>query len=271
MSFEIQDFERDVVDRSRNVPVLVDFWAAWCAPCRMLGPVLERLAGQANGRWVLAKVDTDHNQEIATRYGIRGIPNVKLFADGKVIDEFTGALPEPAVVQWLNRALPNPLNKDVTRAEELLQQGKLLEGQALLGQVLQKDTGNEQARVLLAGSYLEAAPGKALELVTGIEEDSPHFAMVDAIRTFAGLTTRLEDPGSLPDGSVKQIYLEALRALGNFDYERALAKFIDVIRGERMYDDDGARKACVAIFKVLGEEHETTRKFRRDFSSALFT
>lgn len=270
MSFEIEDFERDVLARSQTVPVLVDFWAAWCAPCRMLGPVLEKLAASADGQWVLAKVDTDRHQDIAARYGIRGIPNVKLFAGGKVIEEFTGALPEAAVSQWLKRALPNPLAKEVARAETLVKEGRPLEAQALLGGILKKDPTNEHARVVLAGTYLESLPHKAQELVAGIEEHSPFFPAADAIRTFSALTTKLENPGSLPDGQVKPVYMEALHALGRAEYDEALQKFIEVIRGDRYYDEDGARKACVAIFRVLGEEHETSRKFRREFSSALY-
>jgi putative thioredoxin len=196
---------------------------------------------------------------------------VKLFVDGRVVNEFTGALPESAVVQWLNRALPDPLSKEVEQAETLLREGKQLEGQALLGKVLQKDATNEHARVLLAETYLENAPEKALELVRGIEEDSRHFGMVDAIRTFAGLTMKLEHLDSLAEAPVKVLYIKALHALGRYDYDEALARFIEVIRGERLYDDDGARKACVAIFKVLGEDHETTQKYRREFSSALYS
>ena len=132
MLYEVEDFTKDVIDRSRTVPVLVDFWAEWCGPCRTLGPVLERLAGKAGGRWVLAKVDTDRNQELAARYGIRGIPNVKLFVDGEVANEFTGTLPESAVAQWLERALPDPLRNEVARAEGLLQSGKVREAQTVL-------------------------------------------------------------------------------------------------------------------------------------------
>jgi putative thioredoxin len=270
MSYEIQDFEVEVIERSRTVPVLVDFWAEWCGPCKTLGPVLERLAEKAEGRWILAKVDTDRHQQIAARFGIRGIPNVKLFIDGTVTDEFTGALPEQSVVQWLNKALPHPLAGEIVRAEQAIAAGNPDEAVAVLEQVLRTDANHEHARVLLAGVLLEMHPDRALELVRGIEEDSKDFPMADAIRTVAGLTEKLADVHALPESAVKPTYREGLQALAKFDHEQALQKFIAVIRSDRYYDGDGARKACVAIFKMLGDEHDITRAYRREFSSALF-
>src|SRR5512146_24625 len=124
MNHEVRDFEKDVIERSFTVPVVVDFWAEWCGPCKMLGPILERLESQSGGKWVLAKVDTDHNEDLAIRYGVRGIPNVKLFVEGKVANEFTGALPERMVVQWLEKALPDQGRKELERAELLIHQGQ---------------------------------------------------------------------------------------------------------------------------------------------------
>jgi putative thioredoxin len=109
-----------------------------------------------------------------------------------------------------------------------------------------------------------------MELLRGIEEDSKEFPFADAIRTFATMTRKLEQPDALPAHPVRGMYLEALHALGRREYDTALEKFIDVIRADRDYDDDGARKAVVAVFKVLGEENPTTQKYRRSFSSALF-
>jgi putative thioredoxin len=268
--FEIEDFSRDVLERSSTVPVVVDFWAEWCAPCRALGPVLEKLAGEAGGRWVLAKVDTDAHQDLATRYGIRGIPNVKLFVDGTVANEFSGALPESAVRQWLERALPDPDRKEIDRAKGLLDAGNTPEAQALLSAIVQRVPGNHHARVLLAHSYLETAPAQASALVDGIEQDSRHYQMADAIRTFAGLTGKLDHAADLPDGPAKQQYIDALRSLARANYQDAVERFIEVIRADRYYDDDGARKACVAVFKLLGEENHVTQSNRRSFSSALF-
>ena len=101
MSYEVTNFQSDVIYRSREVPVVVDFWAPWCSPCRMLGPTIEKLASEAEGKWALVKVDTDQNPDIAAHYQIRGIPNLKLFIDGEVVSEQVGTQPEPVLKQWI--------------------------------------------------------------------------------------------------------------------------------------------------------------------------
>lgn len=108
MSYDVSDFQTEVLDASHEHPVLADFWAEWCGPCRALGPILEKLASEAEGRWRLAKVDTEAFPETAAREGVRGLPNVKLYVEGRVADEFLGALPEDQIREWLERTLPDP-------------------------------------------------------------------------------------------------------------------------------------------------------------------
>ncbi len=266
---EIRDFSSDVIDRSRSVPVLVDFWAEWCGPCKVLGPTLERLEQKSGGRWVLAKVDTDRHQDLAQQYGVRGIPNVKLFLDGRVANEFTGAMPEHAVERWLERVLPNRFQKEIEEAERLVHAGKGTEARRLLEDLLAREPGELHARVLLAKLLLPSDRVKARDLVEGIEEDSPLFPGADAVRTIAALRGKLEHPESLPAGPGREVYLAAITDLTKEDYRGALEKFIEVIRNDRHFDEDGSRKACIAIFRLLGEEHDVTRSYRREFGSAL--
>lgn len=266
-SFDVSDFQKEVIEQSHTTPVLVDFWAAWCAPCRMLSPILERLAEQANGAWVLAKVNTEEHIEIARQFRISSIPAVKLFVNGKVTSEFVGALPDYAVKQWLEKNLPNKYLKQLEIAKALLEQGNTAAVQNLLRQIIDTDTNVIEARVLLATTVLLSNPSEALSLVQHIDE--PELSeQLDSIKTIARLLQL--PPDTLPEKPVKTIYLEAIDHLKKQQFDRALEKFIFVIRQDRYYDDDGSRKACIAIFKYLGEENEITQKYRREFSSALY-
>lgn len=270
MAVDVQDFQRDVLDRSRDCPVVVDFWAAWCGPCRVLGPILERLAEQAHGTWILAKVDTETFPEIAERYGVRGIPNVKLFLEGKPTAEFTGALPEPSIRQWLEKHLPGKFLRELEHAEALFVSGNERAALDIVEEVLSKDSANLKARILAAQILLFSDPDRATSLLEDVEEHVDNFEKVDSVRTLAAILSKAASPDGLPEGPVKASYASALHAAARKDFDAALASFIEVIRADRHFDHDGSRKACIAIFKYLGEGHELTLKHRRDFSRALY-
>ena len=270
MVHDVQDFQKEVLDRSRTVPVLVDFWAEWCGPCRILGPTLERLAASADGRWVLAKLDTEAFPDIALQYGIRSIPNVKLFVDGKAVNEFVGALPEPAIREWLKKAIPPKKVAEVERAQELLQSLRFDEARRLLEPAVASDPGNHQASTLLAKALFFSDPERAVRTVEGIEADSEYYDLAEAVRVFHDLGARIAR-NALPEGPARESYTEAARDLLKGDFDSALAKLIEVVREDRYYDDDGARKICIGIFKYLGEEHPTTLKYRKEFNRALFS
>jgi putative thioredoxin len=269
MSHEVRNFQTDVLERSKTIPVLVDFWAEWCGPCRVLGPVLERLAEQNSERWVLAKLDTEEFPDVAMQYGIRSIPNVKLFVDGEAVNEFVGALPEPAIQEWLKKAIPAKQNPAVEEARAILADLRFEEARELLEPVVGAEPDNQKARVYLSKAIFFSDPDRARMLVDGIEADSECYDLAEAIRVLHSLKGKT--PEELPEAPSRDTYASAAKATLERQFDTALQKFIQVIRDDRYFDDDGSRKAGIAIFKYLGEDHPTTQKWRKEFNRSLFS
>lgn len=270
MAYEVDDFQEDVVDASDETPVVVDFWAPWCGPCRQLSPVLESLAEEADD-WSLVKVNVDDNEEAAQAYGVRGIPAVKLFVDGEVAAEFTGAKPKPAVEQWLDENLPSEEKARIEKARAELEEGNHEEAEHLLWPVLEENPDHDEAQVLQARALAFKDPKRAQALAEAAEVADPTLRQVrDAVQTLARLLELADDPSTLPDGEGRDDYLSGINALADQDFDAALGHFIDVVRTNRDYDDDGARKACIALFTLLGEQHPVTQDHRRTFDMSLY-
>jgi len=268
MSHDVMDFQSEVIEKSRQVPVLVDFWAPWCGPCRVLGPVLERLAAEARGEWVLAKVNTEQHQELAAEYGIQSIPNVKLFVDGDVVDEFLGALPESQIRRWLEGALPSPYSDAVARAREMLAIGQFAEAAAALRAIVAEEPNLKDARLALAETLLHTDPAAVPAALEGLEVDADQADRVEALRLLAGRAVQLDRPDDLPDSPVKARYLAGLTAMRAGDWDQALASFIEVMRGQRNYAGGAAQEAGRGIFVLLGWQHPVCEKHHRAFASA---
>ena len=270
MAYDVTNFQQEVIEKSYQTPVLVDFWAPWCGPCRVLGPVLEKLAAENGAAWTLAKLNTDENPELSMQYGIRGIPAVKLFVDGQVANEFTGALPEYAVRQWLTEALPSEGKKRLAQAEAALETNRPDLAEPLLRSVLADEPDNARARLLLAQLVAFSNPEEALDLAQAAADEPGLLQIRDAIQTLARLAHLADHPNDLPDEPGKAAYQDALDALARRDFDTAVAKLIAVLQQNRYYDDDGARKAGIALFTLLGAGHPVTRKHRRTFDMWLY-
>lgn len=270
MVYDTNNFQKDVMERSRQIPVLVDFWAEWCGPCKILGPVLEKLAEKYKGRWELVKLNTENYPQIATQYGIRSIPNVKLFVDGQVVNEFVGALPESAIEQWFKKALPSKYREKLNEAQQLISNGKINEARKLLEEIVASEPDNDHANALLARLLVFSNPGEAVEFAKRIEPGSAYFETAESIQTFANLFQHLNNSDNLAESISKKNYLKAIADLHEQNFEAAIQGFIEALQADRYYDDDGSRKACIAIFKFLGEDHPISKKYRPAFSSALY-
>ena len=195
---------------------------------------------------------------------------MKLFVDGQVSDEFVGALPEARIVEWLRNAVPSRYRRQLEGAAQLLLENMAPLALEILQPIVANDPDNDQARALLAQALLSSDPQQAVKSVERIELGSTYLEAAEAVRTLARMFELVGDSQSLPQDDVKEQYLTAIRDTQAGSYEGALDGFFQVIRKNRYYDDDGARKACIAIFKLLGEEHETTRTYRGTFSTALY-
>ncbi|MCB0787425.1 MAG: tetratricopeptide repeat protein [Flavobacteriales bacterium] len=260
--FEVEDFERQVIVRSAHVPVLVDLWAAWCGPCRFLGPIVEKLAREADGRWELVKVDTEANPDIAQRLGVRGIPDLRLYIDGKEAARMSGALPEPELKRWIEGHLPTEGKKQLARVKGLLDAGRKEEAEAILVAVLEQEPDLDEARMQLARLLVWEEGARTVELL----QHHLHLEGAEALNDLA----RAMQQDELPEGAAKTPVAEGLKALREGDLEHALTALIGSITVDRSYADELARRTCVALFQVLGPEHALSVSFRRRFSMALY-
>jgi putative thioredoxin len=267
-------FEREVIQKSHETPVVVDFWAAWCGPCRMLGPTLERLAAEPGSNFILAKVDVDTNQGLSMRYGVQGIPVVKAFKDGQVINEFVGAQPEPRVRQFLSQIAPNETELSLGAANRLLAEREWVKAEEHFSQLLSENSGRPEARLGLAKALL--GQSKAASAKTHLEDLLQVPALMTTVEKlmplvgFMKLVEGRETDEGLEMTPVEAQYRQAARLFSQGKIAPALDGLLDVLRYHKNYRDGQAKAVLLAIFEFLGDKDPLTNPYRQEMASILF-
>lgn len=265
-------FQVEVLERSHEVPVVVDFWAPWCGPCQVLGPQLERLTVEAGGAFRLAKVNVDENPNLAIRYGVSGIPAVKAFIGGEIRGEFVGAQSEAAVRRFIDRPVPNPAEQAVAEARSLLATRHWSEAEASFRLVRQEDETNAPAALGLVQALLMQGKGnEALEVLHDFPP-STEWAKAEELRPLASFLADAEnaDPSEDEAAPLQASLHQAGRLITRGNLAGAMDGLLDILRQDKNYQGGLPRKVLLGIFALLGDEDPLTREYRDELASVLF-
>jgi putative thioredoxin len=268
-----------VLERSKITPVVVDFWAESCGPCRVLGPVLEKLAAEFKGDFILVKVDVDQNQRLAQHFRVQGIPAVKAFSEGKVAGEFTGALPEPQVRKFIEGLVPSTADLYARQGYDWEMNGQLPMAVTNYQKALAEQADHYRAMVGLGRTlFKQGEVDEALAILERIPAGIAERSVADALiataqfqREAAGHSEgELRAKIKANPADVASRYTLASLLATQQSYELALNEFLEVVRRDRTYQDDGGRKAMLALFTAIGEQDPLTKEYRRKLANVLF-
>jgi putative thioredoxin len=275
-------FEQLVIENSFHKPVLVDFWAEWCAPCKALMPMLAKIAEEYRGELLLAKVDCDAEQDIVARFGIRSLPTVVLFKNGQPVDGFAGAQPESAVREMLKPhvAEPTPLAADpMEAAQALFAEGRIADAENLLKQILGENNENGAALILYARCLAERGELGEAEIVLGAVKGDEHKQALAAARaqlTFLRQAADLPDAAELKSrlaqdpGDDEATYQLAIQQLARQQHEAALDGLLKLFVRNRSYAEGIAHKTLLQVFDLLGNDHPLVTLYRRKLYQAIY-
>lgn len=276
----LSSFERDVIEASMEVPVLLDFWAPWCGPCKTLGPLLERLEREYGGRWKLVKVNSDTNPELVASFNLKSIPYAVAFVDGNAVAQFMGAQPEAYVRAFLDRIIPNPGQLEHRAAREAMVLGQHSVAEDLLKNAIALDPANDGARIDMIRLLLDRGD---------MDDARAHFALLspraEQQSNYSTVKTRmdaLEVAATLPpadvlerrvriDGNDLQARLELAELhIAHQAYAPALEQLLEITRRDRAFEDDIGRRKMVEVFDIAAEQADLVTEYRGKLSAILF-
>ena len=274
-----EDFQSLVIENSFKQPVLVDFWADWCNPCQVLIPILTKLADEYNGAFILAKVNSDEQGELAAQAGVRSLPTVKMFVDGQIVDEFMGALPEPEVRKFLDQHIQSESDMVLNDAMLAYQEGRPQDALDMLNTALADDPQNPRLKINIA--KLVAQQGdlvSASALIDTLSDEEKQLAETKELIAQLKLARQLEEAGDPAEIEQKLKTdpddLDALYQMSNIqtasgNYEAAIQMLMKIMQKDRTFKDDAGRKGLIDLFDMLGNENPLVQTYRRKMFTLL--
>lgn len=276
----LERFKADVIDASMQTPVVLDFWAPWCGPCKTLGPMLEKLEQQYGGRFRLVKVDTDAQPELAQHFRIRSIPTVFGIVNGQPVDQFQGAVPESQLREFIDRLLPNPGDVELEQAMQAAERGDTAAAVGHLQKALASDPANDGARLMYAQLLLQdndagAAQAQLAHLSAQSLQDPEVQALAERVRRQVAEGAEpppvelLNAVAGKPDDLQARLDL-ARHYIGQKTWAPALEQLLEIVRRDRAFGDDVGRKTMIEVFGLASAQPELVSEWRRRLSSVLF-
>jgi putative thioredoxin len=264
------DFDYEVIQYSQKTPVVVDFWAEWCIPCKSLDPILTQLVEKRGGDVRLAKVDVDANQKLAQRFNVRSIPAVKGFREGQVISEFSGVLPEPQIQKFLDELAPSPSDLNLSKGESLLTMEEWQRAKEAFEQVLEERPRQPRALLGMVKCLLTDGQGTAALTILDDFPASREFSPAQQMRPLAIALHRVENNEQSTDEAIDAMYNRALFLIGRGNLPAAMDGLLAVLREDKRYRNGEAREVMIGLFEILGNENPITRQYRTELASVLY-